>query len=115
MIAANNVAARRLLELFDRYGLDEVQRVMQLEIEHSEEQLRDRLRELPDGVYRGLDYIEHDGHTNALYDFRLEVRKTGDRLVFDFTGTSATRDTTTVKSRGNSRPTSGSCRAQSAA
>lgn len=88
MIAANNVAARRLLELFDRYGLDEVQRVMRLEIEHSEEQLRDRLRELPDGVFRGLDYIEHDGHTNKLYDFRLEMRKTGDRLVFDFTGTS---------------------------
>lgn len=88
MIAANNVAGRRLVELFDRYGLAEVQRVMQLEIEHSEEQLRDRLRGLPDGVYRGQDFIEHDGHTNKLYDFKVEVRKTGDRLVFDFTGSS---------------------------
>lgn len=88
MIAANNVAARRLLELFDRYGLDEVQNVMRLEIEHSEQRLRDRIRTLPDGVYRGLDFLEHDGHTDKLYDLRVEVRKTGDRLVFDFTGTS---------------------------
>lgn len=88
MIAANNVASRRLIELFDRYGLAEVQRVMELEIEHSEEQVREKLRTLPDGVYRGQDFLEHDGHTDALYEFRLEVRKTGDRLVFDFTGTS---------------------------
>src|SRR5690606_3757412 len=88
MIAANNVASRRLVELFDRYGLEEVLRVMELEIEHSEERLRDQLRRLPDGVYRGQDFLEHDGHTNALYELRLEVRKTGDRLVFDFTGTS---------------------------
>ncbi len=89
MIAANNVASRRLIEMFDRYGLDQVQQVMRLEIEHSEEQLRATLERLPDGVYRAVDYLEHDGHTDALYEFRLEVRKTGGRLVFDFTGTSA--------------------------
>lgn len=88
MIAANNVAARRLVELLDRYGRDEVLRVMEHEIEQSENRLRARLRELPDGVYRGQDFLEHDGHTNELYEFRVEVRKTGDRLVFDFTGTS---------------------------
>ncbi|GAB3633864.1 hydantoinase B/oxoprolinase family protein [Microbacterium shaanxiense] len=88
MIAANNVAARRLTELFDRYGLAEVLRIMELEIEHSEQHLRDRLRELPDGSYRGQDFLEHDGHTNTLYEICVEVRKTGDRLVFDFTGTS---------------------------
>lgn len=89
MIAANNVASRRLVELFDRYGLAEVQRIMELEIDRSEQQLRETLRALPDGVYRGQDFLEHDGHTDALYELRLAVHKTGDRLVFDFTGTSA--------------------------
>ncbi|NMD56792.1 MULTISPECIES: hydantoinase B/oxoprolinase family protein [Tsukamurella] len=87
MIAANQVASRRLNELFDRYGLDVVLRVMHLEIEHAEEQLRDRLRQLPDGVFRAVDYLEHDGHTNELYEFRLTVTKSGDELEFDFTGT----------------------------
>ncbi|BDH55438.1 hydantoinase B/oxoprolinase family protein [Tsukamurella sp. PLM1] len=87
MIAANQVAARRLGELFERYGLDVVLEVMHREISHAEEQLRDRLRQLPDGVFRAVDYLEHDGHTNALYEFRLTVTKSGDTLDFDFTGT----------------------------
>ncbi|WP_019201129.1 hydantoinase B/oxoprolinase family protein [Tsukamurella sp. 1534] len=87
MIAANQVAARRLGELFERYGLDVVLTVMHLEIDHAEEQLRDRLRQLPDGVFRAVDYLEHDGHTDELYEFRLTVTKEGDTLDFDFTGT----------------------------
>ncbi|HVT69661.1 MAG TPA: hydantoinase B/oxoprolinase family protein [Trebonia sp.] len=88
MIAANGVASRRLLELFDRYGLPEVQHVMRLEIEHSERTLRDRLAAMPDGTFRAVDFLEHDGHTNELYAFRLAVTKRGDELTFDFTGTS---------------------------
>lgn len=87
MIAANEVASRRLGELFDRYGLDVVLAVMRLEIDHAEVQLRERLRQLPDGVFRAVDYLEHDGHTNELYEFRLTLTKTGDTLDFDFTGT----------------------------
>ncbi|VEW14118.1 Acetone carboxylase alpha subunit [Brevibacterium casei] len=88
MIAANTVASRRLGALFDRYGLDVVRSVMRLEIDHAEEQLRSRLRSLPDGTFRGVDYLEHDGLENTLYEVRVEVRKTGDRLVVDFSGTS---------------------------
>jgi N-methylhydantoinase B len=88
MIAANNVAARRLTELFDRYGLDTVLRVMASEIDHSEAQLREVLRELPDGVFRAVDFLEHDGHQNRLYEVRLTLTKTGESLGFDFTGTS---------------------------
>lgn len=89
MIAANNVAASRLQELFGRYGLDTVLQVMTHELEHSEREMRQVLRELPDGVFRAVDWIEHDGHENKLYQFRLTMTKTGDELEFDFTGTSA--------------------------
>ncbi|PFW98998.1 Acetophenone carboxylase delta subunit [Nocardia farcinica] len=88
MIAANNVAVGRLTELFERYGLDTVLEVMAHELDHSERELRQVLRELPDGVFRAVDWIEHDGHDNKLYEFRLTVTKTGDQLDFDFTGTS---------------------------
>ncbi|MFK4548119.1 N-methylhydantoinase B [Streptomyces tendae] len=88
MIAANTVAARRLHELMDRYGRAEVLQVMRLEIEHSEQQLRERLRALPDGVFRAVDFLEHDGHTNQLYEFRLAVTKRGEELLLDFTGSS---------------------------
>jgi N-methylhydantoinase B len=88
MIAANNVALKRLTGLFDRYGLQTVLAVMEHEIRDTELALRQTLRELPDGVFRAVDFIDHDGHENKIYDFRVTVRKTGDSLEFDFTGTS---------------------------
>ncbi len=89
MIAANNVAASRLQELFGRYGLETVLQVMAHELDHSEREMRGVLRELPDGIFRAVDWIEHDGHENRLYEFRVTVTKAGDELEFDFTGTSA--------------------------
>lgn len=89
MIAANNVAARRLLEVMERYGVDTVLAVMAAEIAASERQLRARLRGIPDGVFRARDYLEHDGHENRLYQVCVAVTKRGDSLTFDFAGTSA--------------------------
>lgn len=88
MIAANNVASRRLTELFDRYGVDTVLRIMEHEIDHSELEILQVLRELPDGVFRAVDFIEHDGHENELYEFHLTLTKKGESLEFDFEGTS---------------------------
>jgi N-methylhydantoinase B len=88
MIAANYVAAKRLREVMDRYGVDTVESVMAAEIDASEQQLRSRLRELPDGIYRAVDYLEHDGHTDALYEIRVAVQKHGDELSFDLAGSS---------------------------
>lgn len=88
MIAANNVAVRRMVEVMDRYGAESVESVMHAELDASEHQLRTRLRELPDGIFRAVDFLEHDGHTNALYEIRLAVHKSGDELTFDLEGSS---------------------------
>ncbi|WP_423212525.1 hydantoinase B/oxoprolinase family protein [Paracoccus yeei] len=88
MIAANNVASRRLVELMDRYGGPVVETIMQEEIASSERQMRQILSALPDGVFRARDYIEHDGHQNILYQVCVTATKTGDQLTLDMTGTS---------------------------
>jgi N-methylhydantoinase B len=88
MIAANNVAIKRLREVMERYGTDLVRHVMAAEIDASEQQLRARLRELPDGIYRAADFLEHDGHDDRLYDVRVALHKRGDSLEFDFAGSS---------------------------
>jgi N-methylhydantoinase B len=88
MIAANNVAAKRLTELIERYGLDDVEAIMQAEIATSERQLRQTLAKLPDGTFRARDYLEHDGHSNALYEVCVTVDKRGDEITFDMSGTS---------------------------
>jgi N-methylhydantoinase B len=88
MIAANNVAIRRFNEMVDRYGVDVVVNVMKAEIGASESRLRQRLRQIPDGTYRARDFLEHDGHSNRLYDICVSVLKEGDTLTFDMEGSS---------------------------
>lgn len=88
MIAANNVAKRRFLEVTERYGVDTVKRVMNELIQFSERQFRERLRRLPDGVFRAVDFLDHDGHENRLYKVAVDLIKQGDGLVFDFSDTS---------------------------
>jgi N-methylhydantoinase B len=61
---------------------------MRIEIDNSERLLRERLRRIPDGVYRARDYLDHDGHANRLYQVEVAAIKKGDTLTFDMTGSS---------------------------
>ena len=88
MIAANNVAVKRLTALMDRYGTETVEAIMGAEIDATERQFRQTLLELPDGTFRARDYLEHDGHADTLYEVVVTVTKTGDTIAFDMTGTS---------------------------
>ena len=87
-VATINVARERIAGLVARYGADTIRTVMARMIEDSATRMRARIAELPDGVFRGTDFLEHDGHTNALYGIDLVLTKKGDRLIFDYSGTS---------------------------
>lgn len=87
-IATLNVAQDRIASLCARYGAKTVALVMRRMIEASEKRVRARLRELPDGIYRASDFLEHDGHDNKLFKIDLEMTKVGDRLRFDFSRSS---------------------------
>ena len=50
--------------------------------------MRARLRELPDGEFHASDFLEHDGHTNALYKIDVKLTKRGEKLALDFSGSS---------------------------
>ena len=54
----------------------------------SEQRIRARLAELPDGEFHATDFLEHDGHSNALYKLDLHLTKRGERLTFDFSQSS---------------------------
>jgi N-methylhydantoinase B len=88
MIAANNVAARRFHQLMERYGVDTVDRVMRTEIDTSEALLRERLKLIPDGIYRARDFLDHDGHANRLYQIQVAAIKKGDTLTLDMSESS---------------------------
>ncbi|MDX3906296.1 MAG: hydantoinase B/oxoprolinase family protein [Pigmentiphaga sp.] len=86
LMAANNIGVKSLLDTIGKYGVDTVLTVMDGMMDLSETKMRNRLRELPDGVFRAQAFLDHDGFENKVYKIHVELRKQGDHIVFDYTG-----------------------------
>ena len=85
MIACNNVARERMIALIEKYGAQTVDAACKMLINQSEARLRERLRELPDGQWQSRQYLEVKGE---IYKVLLTMKKSGDTLTFDFSGSS---------------------------
>ncbi len=88
--AACSMGARRVAELFARYGRDEVEVCFDAIIARTTETFRrEILSKIPGGTYVWEDYAEHDGVDEPrLHTQRITLTKTVDKLVLDFSGTS---------------------------
>jgi len=86
-LAAIAVGERGLKALARRYG-EAIGEVMRGSIDYVERRFRERLRSLPDGEWKEVQFIDHDGHAPDIYRIELKLTKKGDRLIFDYTGTS---------------------------
>jgi N-methylhydantoinase B len=88
-LAACHVAEAAFLRLVERHGAATVQAYMAELIDYAERLTRAALRELPDGEWRFEDWIDDDGiDRDRPIPLRVALRKSGDRLVADWTGTS---------------------------
>jgi len=85
--AANDVAARRLHEIFAHYGAETISACFDRLHDESEEQMRAALRALPDGTWEGEDFLDDDGIEDRRIRVKVRVEKKGDEATFDFTGT----------------------------
>lgn len=88
-IAAINVAAQRMADVIERFGVEAVELTMADMLDYSEQLLASKLRQVPDGSWSTEAFIDHDGHDDRVYVCRLELRKCGVQLEWDFTGTDA--------------------------
>ncbi|RLV50878.1 hydantoinase B/oxoprolinase family protein [Nocardioides mangrovicus] len=90
------MGARRLGELFDRYGVDVVESCFDAIIDRTTQTYRrEILSQIPVGEWVWEDYAEHDGVDEPrLHTQRITLTRTGpddpdgERLVLDFDGTS---------------------------
>ena len=85
MIACNNVARERMLALIEKYGFETVDETCKTLIIRSEEKLRARLRELPDGQWQSRQYLSVEDEVCRV---ELTMTKQDDTLTFDFSGSS---------------------------
>jgi N-methylhydantoinase B len=88
-LAACHISETSLIELARHYGPDKVVSYMKELIDYSERMTRGAIRELPDGVYDFLDYIDDDGvELGKPIPIKVKITKSGDQIKVDWTGSS---------------------------
>lgn len=92
MVSGNHAALQELQSLVSTYSPEVVRSVM-IEIqEDAKRKFRDRLQSLPRGQFSGMDRNEVGGADPSLqddvYEVQCTLRNTGEKLIFDFSGTS---------------------------
>lgn len=85
-ISSARIGERRLREMAAKYGRGEVERYGRHLLDYSARMMRAALREIPDGVYRGEDYLDDDGVNDKPLRIAVTIRKRGERAEVDFTG-----------------------------
>jgi N-methylhydantoinase B len=86
-LSANHVGRRSVMSLVERYGIDVYQQATDDLLDYSERRFRAIVRQMPDGTYRGVEYLDNDGLQGP--PVRIEVAMTilNGSIHLDFTGT----------------------------
>jgi N-methylhydantoinase B len=88
-VGAARLGERRIVELMQRYGKEIVLETTAQLSDYTESRLRQTIASWPDGESEGESFVDHDG-IELTKPIRLHVKitKAGDRLHFDFSGSS---------------------------
>ena len=88
-VGAARLGERRMAELMDRYGKTTVIESTEMLSDYTENRLRRTIASWPDGESEGESFVDHDGiDLTRPIRIHVKVKKTGDRLHFDFTACS---------------------------
>lgn len=87
-IAACRLGQRRLLEAVETYSADTLRAAFDDIVERTERRMREGVVSIPDGTYHFEDVMDDDGLGTVDIPIKVAVTVTGDRVCFDFTGTS---------------------------
>jgi len=86
--AALKVGEARLNALLDRYGDDTVAQAITELRQRAARQMRSFIRQIPEGEYHGVAYVDSDGVVNEPLVIDLTITREGDTLRFDFSRSS---------------------------
>jgi len=76
---------RALLELIERYGLDQFEAAVEVILDASEAKMRERLAELPPGRYTSTMVHEHNGLEQVMLPFEVAVEIEDGSITIDVT------------------------------
>lgn len=88
--ASMKVAARRVQEVCDKYGLETVLQAVEAFMEQGRQEALAELRALPKGEFTAEEYIDDDGLGGDPVLVKVKVTITDEEFIIDFTGSSKT-------------------------
>lgn len=86
MLASIELGRRRMIELYDRYGVETAHEAFETLITQSRDFVRARIREIfKPGSYSFTELIDTDGHGTGPIAIRLKITVDEDKLIIDCT------------------------------
>ncbi len=86
-IGSNRVAVNRIIDMVLLYGAETVQRAVEETLDQTESLTRERIKEIADGTYHAVEYIDDDGFQEHPVKIEVNVTVNGEMILVDFTGT----------------------------
>lgn len=88
-VGANEIIKRRIVELCERFGGDQVEAAFYEIIDRCAEVVREKgLPQIPNGEYVGEDFVENDGLTlEKPVKIQITIRKYPEKMILDFART----------------------------
>ncbi len=88
MLGSCAIGAERVLKLIQEIGADRIGLYLEAVLDHAERRLRQEIAALPDGEWYGEDGSDTDCFRTVEVPVKVKLTIDGDRLTFDFTGSS---------------------------
>ena len=84
-VGACNIGERSLHDLLAKYGKETLYAALEEMFDASEAQMRAVIREVPNGVYKGERYIDHDGiNKDQMVGIRVALHVDDESITFDY-------------------------------
>ncbi len=77
----------RITAILDQFGKDLLIGTLRSHLEDVESEMRRRIREMPDGTTRVVQFMDSSLRENAMQKISLAITVKGDRMILDFRGT----------------------------
>lgn len=87
--SADFVGVRRVKEIYEKYSPEVTQNCLDMLLNGSEARIRAALKDIPDGSYTGVDWVDDDGFSDDPIKLQVNVHKAGDSVEVDFDGTAS--------------------------
>ena len=77
----------RIIAILDQFGRDALMGTLRVHLEDVVAEMRRRIRELPDGTTRVLQFMDSSLRENVMQKISLAITVKGERMILDFRGT----------------------------